>query len=238
MTVLSGPERAFDLDDVDLYDLVGAVRVDRVQLVALLERARDPFRAEAPAFPISNLPCGATPVVELRRPVHLLADLLTMAEHTRRPLEQLSACYVGDGEADIARSLLLAGSLLGMDIRIAAPGAMWPESNLITSAQHLAAESGARLLITPDAAHAVLGARFVVVGAWAHHAILRDDAVASAAYLVTEDFLSTSGMPATRTLVEGPLLDFDVDVPRNLQPAQVWNRHRIMGAVTSNWARA
>lgn len=235
MTVLSGPNQAFDLDDVDLFDLAGALRLDRVQLVALLERARDPHRIEAPPFPISALPCGGTPVVELRRPVHLIADLLTMAETAHRPLERISVCYVGDGEADIARSLLLAGALLGMDVRIAAPAAMWPADELITAAQDLAAESGARLLITPDAGHAVLGAMFVVVGAWAHGAVLAGAGNAPPAYLVTEDFLLTSGLSSTRSLYDAGVLDFAPAVPRTLQPTQHANRRRVMAAVLTDW---
>ena len=41
MTVLSGSTRSFELEDVDLFDLVGSLRLNRVQLVALLDRARD-----------------------------------------------------------------------------------------------------------------------------------------------------------------------------------------------------
>jgi ornithine carbamoyltransferase len=234
MTVLSGPTRAFNLDDVDLFDLVGSLRLNRVQLVALLDRARDPEHQGAPEFPLSTLPSGATTALELRRPVHLLADLLTMAEHSRRPLDRISVCYVGDGEADIARSLLLAGALLGMDIRIAAPSAMWPADELITAAQDLAAESGARLLITPDAGHAVRRAMYVTVGAWAHGtALAAGDA--SPGYLVTEDFLATSGLPSTRALSGAAVVDFAADVPRTLQSTQAWNRRRIMAAALSDW---
>lgn len=235
MTVLSGPPRAFGVEDVDLFDIAGVLRLDRVQLVALLEKAHDPERRGVPAFALSTLPCGATPVVELRRPVHLLGDLLTMVEQVRRPLNRISFCYVGDGEADIARSLLLAGTLLGMDVRIAAPSAMWPSEALIAEAQDLSAESGARLLITPDAGHAVFGAMFVVVGAWAHGTVLAGGGNAPPAYLVTEDFLATSGITSTRTLFGGPALDFTPNVPRTLQPAQAVNRRRIMATVLSNW---
>jgi ornithine carbamoyltransferase len=237
VTVLSGPNRAFDLDDVDLFDLVGTLRLDRVQLVALLERARDPERTAAAEFAISGLPCGATPVLELRRPVHLLADLLTMVEHAHRPLERISVGYIGDGESDIARSLLLAGTMLGMDVRIGAPAAMWPADDLVETAQDLAAESGARLLITPDAGHAARGAMFVVVGAWAQGTVVTGGAgKASPAYLVTEDFLSTGDL-SSRALISGGTADSVSDVPRRLQPVQATNRRRVMAAMLSGWVR-
>ena len=237
MTVMSGTYRAFDVDDVDLFDLAGALHLDRVQLVAVLERTRSPHPTGSPSFPLSTLPCGATPTLELRRPVHLLADLLTMAEHARRPLDRISVCYVGDGQADIARSLLLAGALLGMDVRIAAPAAMWPPEEVIAAAQDLAAESGASLLITPDAGHGVLGAMYVIAGAWAHGNVLAGGGSTPPAYLVTEDFLATSGLPATQAL-EGPAVDFAPKVPRTLQPVQIANRRRVMAAALSAWIPA
>lgn len=235
-TVLPGPQRAFEVEDVDLFDLAGALRLDRVQLVALLERAREPHRTDAPAFALSTLPCGATPVLELRRPVHLLADLLTMAEQARRPLDRLSVCYIGDAEADIARSLLLAGSLLGMDVRVAAPEAMWPTDELIATAQELAAESGARLLITHHRDHALLGAKFVAVGAWAH-GDLRAVSGGPPGYLITEDFLATSGLQAAPGRLRKSV-DFAPHVPRTLQPTQLANRRRVMTAMLAGWIRA
>lgn len=236
MTVLTRPHRAFEVEDVDLFDLAGTLRLDRVQTVALLERARDPRRSAAPPFPISTLPCGATPVLELRRPVHLLADLLTMVEHARLPLDRISVCYVGDGQADIARSLLLAGTLLGMDLRISSPGPMWPDEELIAQAQDLADESGARLLITPHRGHALRGARFVVVGAWAHGELVTSNGIPPD-YLLTEDFLATSG-PRTAGRVAKGAVDFAPDVPRTLQPVQLINRRRVMTAVLADWMRA
>ena len=236
MTVVTGPQRGFDVDDVDLFDLAGALRLERVQAIALLERARDPGRSGAPPLPLSTLPCGGTPVLELRRPVHLLADLLTMAEQARRPLDRISVCYIGDGQADIARSLLLAGAVLGMDVRIASPAPMWPADELVAEAQDLATESSARLLITSHRDHALRNAAFVVVGAWAYGdlAPAGDDA---AAYLITEDFLSTSGVQATRGLIANSEVDFAPHVPRTLQSAQLANRRRVMGAVLSDWIR-
>lgn len=237
MTVITGPQRGFDVDDVDLFDLAGALRLDRVQAIALLERARDPGRTGAPPFPLSTLPCGATPMLDLRRPVHLLADLLTMVEHLRRPLDRISVCYVGDGQADIARSLLLAGTVLGMDVRIAAPAPMWPADELIAEAQDLATESGARLLITSHRDHALRNASFVVVGAWAHGDVT-PTGDNNSAYLITEDFLSTSALQSTRSLFANSEVDFAPHVPRTLHSAQLANRRRVMGAVLSDWIRA
>ncbi len=234
MALLTRPPRAFEVEDVDLFDLAGTLRLDRVQSVALLERASDPRRTAAPDFPFSTLPCGATPVLELRRPVHLLADLLTMVEQARRPLNRIAVCYVGDGQADIARSLLLAGTLLGMDVRISSPGPMWPSEELIAQAQDLAGESGARLLVTPHRDHALRGARFVVVGAWAHGELVAGDGAATD-YLITEDFLATSGLRTAGHSRATGSVDFAPKVPRDLQSVQLVNRRRVMAAVLADW---
>jgi ornithine carbamoyltransferase len=54
-------------------------------------------------------------------PTQMLADVLTMMEHRPGPVEAISYCFVGDGRDNVARSLLVTGALLGMDVRIAAP---------------------------------------------------------------------------------------------------------------------
>lgn len=59
-------------------------------------------------------------------PTQMLADVLTMTEHHSGPLEQTAYCFLGDGRNNVARSLLVTGALLGMDVRIAAPRGLWP----------------------------------------------------------------------------------------------------------------
>ena len=59
-------------------------------------------------------------------PTQMLADMLTMTEHHSGPLTEIAYCFLGDGHNNIARSLLVTGALLGMDVRIAAPPELWP----------------------------------------------------------------------------------------------------------------
>jgi len=54
-------------------------------------------------------------------PTQMLADVLTMTEHSPKPLHDIAYAFVGDGRNNMANSLLLVGSKLGMDVRIAAP---------------------------------------------------------------------------------------------------------------------
>ena len=102
-------------------------------------------------------------------PTQMLADVLTMAEHHpagAHGVGQIAYCFLGDGRNNVARSLLVTGALLGMDVRIAAPAALQPPADVVALAQGLAAGSGARLLITDDPEKGVCGVDFVYTDVW------------------------------------------------------------------------
>jgi ornithine carbamoyltransferase len=81
-------------------------------------------------------------------PTQMLADILTMTDHSDKPLAEVSFCYLGDGRNNTANSLLVTGATLGMDARICAPAALQPPAEVHGIAAGLAAGSGARLLVT------------------------------------------------------------------------------------------
>ncbi len=83
-------------------------------------------------------------------PTQMLADILTMTEHHDGPVEQIAYCFLGDGRNNVARSLLVTGALLGMDVRIAAPRELWPPDDVVDAAHGLAADSGRKVLVTDD----------------------------------------------------------------------------------------
>jgi ornithine carbamoyltransferase len=99
-------------------------------------------------------------------PTQMLADVLTMTEHHHGPLEGIAFCFLGDGRDNVARSLLVTGALLGMDVRITAPRELWPPTDVVDAARALAANSGARLLVTDDVERGVSGAHFVYTDVW------------------------------------------------------------------------
>src|SRR5688572_12042416 len=78
-------------------------------------------------------------------PTQSLADILTMTEHRGGGVEDVAFCFTGDGRSNIARSLLVTGALLGMDVRIAAPAGLQPPPDVVAAAQDAAQASGARL---------------------------------------------------------------------------------------------
>lgn len=99
-------------------------------------------------------------------PTQMLADVLTMTEHCSKPLEKISYAYVGDARFNMGRSLLVIGSILGMDVRIGAPKGLQPDAELVAKCKEIAKLSGARVTITDKADLAVKGADFIHTDVW------------------------------------------------------------------------
>ena len=99
-------------------------------------------------------------------PTQMLADLLTMREHSEKPLRDISYAFVGDASSNVGHSLMIAGCLMGMDVRIGAPKASWPSDEFVGPARALAAQYGGTLTITEDPAEAVKGCDFISTDVW------------------------------------------------------------------------
>ena len=99
-------------------------------------------------------------------PTQILADFLTMQEHTDKPLSQVSYAYLGDARYNMGNSLLVGGAKMGMDVRIVAPKALQPAPELVAQCQAIAAETGARITITDDIKTGVKGCDFLITDVW------------------------------------------------------------------------
>jgi ornithine carbamoyltransferase len=99
-------------------------------------------------------------------PTQILADLLTMQEFGEKPLHEMSFCYLGDASFNMGCSLLVGGTQMGMDVRIAAPTSLQPPIDLQAQMQQLALTTGARITIETDPLKAVVGADFVYTDVW------------------------------------------------------------------------
>jgi ornithine carbamoyltransferase len=91
---------------------------------------------------------------------------MTMREHSDKPLQQISYAYLGDARNNMGNSLLLIGAKLGMDVRIAAPRALWPSAEHVAACEEFAKASGARLTLTEDPQTAVQDVDFVHTDVW------------------------------------------------------------------------
>jgi ornithine carbamoyltransferase len=99
-------------------------------------------------------------------PTQVLADLLTMEEHTDKPLSQVSFAYLGDSRFNMGNSLLVGGAKMGMDVRIVAPKALQPSKELVDKCLEIAKETGARVTITDDVDAGVKGCDFIYTDIW------------------------------------------------------------------------
>jgi ornithine carbamoyltransferase len=135
-------------------------------------------------------------------PTQMMADVLTMTEHHEGPLEQIAYCFLGDGRNNVARSLLVTGALLGMDVRIVAPQQLWPPADVVADAHALAAESGARILVTDNVAVGVSGVDFVYTDVWVSMGESDTDWATRIPILlpfrVTADLMAATGRPGTK----------------------------------------
>jgi ornithine carbamoyltransferase len=99
-------------------------------------------------------------------PTQVLADFLTMMEHSDKLLNQVAFCYCGDARFNMANSLMVGAAKMGMDFRAAAPKRYWPAKELIEHCKEIAKETGAKILVTDDVAIAVKGVDFLYTDVW------------------------------------------------------------------------
>ncbi|WP_405625915.1 ornithine carbamoyltransferase [Streptomyces sp. NBC_00016] len=105
-------------------------------------------------------------LTDTAHPTQSLCDVLTMREHSLKPVPDIGYCYLGDARNNMGNSLLSMGALLGMDVRIAAPARLWPDPALVTRCRELAEHSGARITLTEDVETGVRGADFLYTDVW------------------------------------------------------------------------
>jgi ornithine carbamoyltransferase len=99
-------------------------------------------------------------------PTQMLADVMTMREHSDRPIHEIKYAYLGDTRNNMSHSLMIVGCLMGMDVRICGPRQLWPATEFTSIAQELQAKSGARLTVTDDVKKAVNGVDFIHTDVW------------------------------------------------------------------------
>jgi ornithine carbamoyltransferase len=99
-------------------------------------------------------------------PTQMLCDMLTMRENCGKHDEDIAFAYLGDAHNNVGNSLLVAGAMMGMDVRIVAPRSLWNPSSVIAEAQRIAEETGARIRHTEDVAEGVAGVDFLYTDVW------------------------------------------------------------------------
>jgi len=238
VTGLGGHAIALGPDEVGLGRRESAADVAR-NLSRLVDAIV--LRTFAHATLIEMAAAASVPVVnaltDAEHPCQALADLLTLRRRFGR-LAGLRLAYVGDGN-NVAHSLLLAGALAGIDVRIATPAGYAPEATFVHRARELAARYGAQVRVGTDPIEAVAGADAIYTDVWA--SMGREDEVEErrgrfSGFEVTEQLLSHAAphvvalhcMPAHR----GEEISAAVlDGPRSLALEQAENRRYVQEAL-------
>ncbi|MFJ5923648.1 ornithine carbamoyltransferase [Kitasatospora sp. NPDC092948] len=137
-------------------------------------------------------------------PTQMLADVLTIREHSTKPLNETTLVYLGDARSNMGNSLLVTGALLGMDIRIVAPAQLWPSEEVQKAAHTLAEASGALITLTEDVAAGVAGADFLYTDVWVSMGepkeVWAERIALLKPYQVSMDTVRATGNPAVKFL--------------------------------------
>ncbi len=99
-------------------------------------------------------------------PTQILADFLTMMEHSDKPLHQIKFAYLGDARNNMGNSLLIGAAKMGMDFRSVAPKSVQPSAELVAQANEIAKGTGAIITVTDDVNEGVKDCDFLYTDVW------------------------------------------------------------------------
>jgi ornithine carbamoyltransferase len=99
-------------------------------------------------------------------PTQILADFLTIREHSKKPLNEVTFAYFGDARNNMGNSLMVGAAKMGMDFRAVAPKQCWPEEELVAQCREIAKETGAKITLTEDVKEGAKGCDFVYTDVW------------------------------------------------------------------------
>jgi ornithine carbamoyltransferase len=132
-------------------------------------------------------------------PTQMLADVMTMREHSDKPITDVKYAYVGDTRSNMGHSLMIVGCLVGMDVRICGPKKLWPTDEYQKVARDLEAKYGAKLTITDDPKAAVKGVDFIHTDVWVSMGepkeVWKERIALLTPYQVNKELLKASGNP-------------------------------------------
>jgi len=137
-------------------------------------------------------------------PTQILADFLTMMEHSDKPLHQVSFAYAGDARNNMGNSLMVGAAKMGMDFRAVAPKQMWPEEELVKECQEIAKETGATITLTENVDEGVKGVDFVYTDVWVSMGeadeVWKDRIAMMLPYQVNAEMMKKTGNPKAKFL--------------------------------------
>ena len=137
-------------------------------------------------------------------PTQMIADIMTMREHSDKPVSQIKYAYIGDTRSNMGHSLMIAGCLMGMDVRICGPESLWPTQEYQKIARGLEAQYGAKLTITDDPKAAVKDVDFIHTDVWVSMGepkeVWKERIALLTPYQVNKELMKAGGNPHVRFL--------------------------------------
>jgi ornithine carbamoyltransferase len=135
-------------------------------------------------------------------PTQTLCDMLTMREHCAKHDGEIAFAYLGDARNNVGNSLLVAGAMMGMDVRIVAPTSLWNPDEVVAQARAIAEATGARITHTEDVASGVAGVDFLYTDVWVSMGepkeVWEQRIAALRPYQVTMDVVKATGNQAVK----------------------------------------
>ena len=99
-------------------------------------------------------------------PTQVLADFMTMREHSDKPLNEIKLAYLGDARNNMGNSLMVGAAKMGMDYRCVAPKKLQTSATLVEQAKIIAKDSGASITVTDQIEEGIHGADFLYTDVW------------------------------------------------------------------------
>jgi ornithine carbamoyltransferase len=137
-------------------------------------------------------------------PTQVLADLLTMQEHSVKPLNKISICYLGDARNNMGNSLMVGSAKMGIDFRAAAPKQCQQNNELVNKCLEIAKETGAKITLTENVSLAVKGCDFLYTDVWVSmgepESVWEERIKLLLPYQINKTVLELTGNPAVKFL--------------------------------------
>ncbi|GAA5122338.1 ornithine carbamoyltransferase [Alloalcanivorax gelatiniphagus] len=138
-------------------------------------------------------------LTDMWHPTQSLCDMLTMREHTTKSDADIAFAFVGDALDNTANSLLVAGAMLGMDVRMVSPDSLRNPDDVVKAAQKIAEVTGARIMVTDDVSLGTAGVDFIYTDVWVSMGepveAWTERIALLAPYQVTAEMLAATGNP-------------------------------------------
>ena len=137
-------------------------------------------------------------------PTQILADFLTMQEHSDKPLHEITFAYLGDARNNMGNSLMIGAAKMGMKFRAVAPKSLFPNDELVKTANEIAKQTGAEIILTEDAKEGVKGCDFLYTDVWVSmgepDSVWEERINLLKPYQVNSELMAATGNPNTKFL--------------------------------------